>query len=134
MKKPLLAAGLFLAGCGSDIHIDFDYLDAPPGDVSVEGNSIRLQDGIAVAVIARPIDDDEKMDWETLLELQSTDLRTFEIDRLEFDEARETRKDSDLRDGDWRFLLWGRRPGNARLEIWIDGEFEGEIPVQVNPQ
>jgi hypothetical protein len=123
-----------LAGCSSDYTLDFEYLDAPPGVVSLDNRQVLLEDGVAVAVLARPLEDNDRMDWETQLDLQSSNLRTFDIDRLEYDDERELRKDEDLRDGDWSFLLWGREPGNAVLEVWIDGELEREIPVTVSRQ
>lgn len=141
MKKLLHVATLLggvalLGGCSSEFGMDFGYLSSPPleADIAVEFGQIRLEDGYAVAVVARPLEDQDKMDWETTLELEPSDTRIFDVERLEYDPEREERKDYDLRDGDWSFMLWGRTPGRATLDVWVDGELEAEIPVFVNPQ
>ncbi len=130
-----LAASL-LGGCAADYSVDFGYLSSPPvqADIAVTFEQIRLQDGYAVAVIARPLKNDDKMDWETTLELEPTDRRVVDLERLEFDEEREERKEYDRREGDWRYTIWGRAPGAASLQVWIDGEHEAEIPVLVSAQ
>lgn len=132
----LLGAASFLGGCSSEFGVEFGYLSSPPlgADVSVEFGQIRLEDGLAVAVVARPLEDQDKMDWETTLELEPSDTRIVDVERLEYDPEREERKDYDLRDGDWSFMIWGRAPGRATIDVWVDGEIEAEIPVFVNPQ
>ena len=132
----VLGAASLLAGCSSDYTVEFNYLSNPPtgSDISVEFDQVRLQDGVAVAVLARPFRNESKMDWETNLELQTSNPGIFDLERLEFDVDREERKDDDLRDGDWRYMLWGRAVGSSNIEVWIDGELEAEIPVFVNPQ
>ncbi len=135
-KAMLVVGALSTVACSKDYSVEFEYASSVPAgaQISIEFDQIRMEDGYAVAVVARPLANDDKMEWETQLDLQSSNLSVFEIERTGFDEEREERKDYDLRDGDWGFMLWARRPGSAVLDVWIEGELEAEIPVFVNPQ
>ena len=82
-----------------------------------------LEEGFAVAVIARPMDNSDKMDWETQLELEPSFNGVFDIERMPWDQELEERKDYDLRDGDWGFLMWGMAPGQSNIEVYVDGEY-----------
>ncbi len=123
--------------CSRDVSLDFELLSLPQGaqDVNVGFEQIRLEEGFAIAVMARPLDDAEKMDWEKQVELEPTGFGSvMRVERMDWDEDSEERRDRDLRDGDWSFMMWGVSTGAANLEVYIDGEFEAEIPVVVSPQ
>jgi hypothetical protein len=132
----VVGAAVLTTGCARDFSMDFELQNLPEGagDISVGFDQIRLEDGLAVAVIARPLESSDKMDWETQVELEPTFNSSFRVERMDWDEDAEERKDHDLRDGDWNFMLWGVTPGQGTLEVFIDGDFEAEIPVFVNPQ
>ena len=133
----LVAFASALIGCGPDLSMDFILLSKPEGatDIDVSFEQVRLEEGFTVAVQARPLDNSKKMDWETQVELFEAGFDdVMSIQRMEFDEDREEDRDSDLREGDWNFLFSANRTGSATMEVWIDGEFELDIPVFVNPQ
>ncbi len=125
-----------LAGCARDISVDFEPLSFPQEatNMSLAFERIQLEDGFAIAVVARPLDNLDKMSWKTQVELEASINGVFKVDRLDWDEEAESRKDYDLRDGDWNFVMWGVQPGLGTLEVYIDGEFETDIPVLVNAQ
>lgn len=143
MTRRLLAAGLvlimgFATGCSRDFSVEFERITTPEADgardVSVTFEQVRLEEGFAVAVIARPQDNSDKMEWTTQIELEPSFNGVFGIQRLAWDEEAEESRDYDLRDGDWSFVLWGMATGQGNLEVYIDGEFETDIPVIVGAQ
>ncbi len=132
----LAALAALCTGCAKDISIDFEVLSFPDGnpEISVEFSQIRLEEGLAVPVIARPLDNSERMDWETQVELIPAGGGAFRVERMDWDEDREESRGMKVRDGDWNFMLWGTATGQGIIELYIDGDFETEIPVFVNPQ
>lgn len=133
----LLGAAAMLMGCGRDFSMDFVLLSKPAGasEIAMSFDRIQLEEGFAVAVQAVPLDNSDQMEWETQVELFDTGFdEIVRIERMEFDEDLEERKDRDLRTGDWNFVLAGAATGSTTMEVWIDGELEAEIPVFVNPQ
>jgi hypothetical protein len=128
----LFGIGLVLAftaiGCGGPYWIDFQLRSSPPdGDVDVSRDRVQLEEGMAIAVVARPIDDDEIMSNDTPVLLEAANTQVFGAERGEYDEDTE-------RYGDWAFILYGKRAGGTVMDVWIDGELEGEISVFVAEQ
>jgi hypothetical protein len=137
MNRPrafIVAAALALGGCADPITIDFDVQSSPPVTASFRYDDITLAEGLAVVVRANPIDDShERLDWETLLELEAVDPRVLEVTRLEYPE-RDEREGDDRDFGDWYFTFAAVSIGTTALEYYVDGELEGDIAVHVVPQ
>jgi hypothetical protein len=129
----VVALGLGATGCADDYRISFEELTSPVGFASVSYEEIRIDQGTALAVIANPVDEDgHRLDLETVVELVAESPGILGISRLEFDQEAEEDRPDDLRRGDWRFVLYGKTPGNTFVHVWIDGEIEGEIPAVVD--
>jgi hypothetical protein len=130
MVLPLAFA---LGGCAEDYEIDFEQRTSPPGYASIDYHEIRIEAGIAVGVVANPVyDDGERLELETEVELLPQNPSVLGIERVEFDEEEEDDKPDTQQRGDWKFVIYGRAPGNTVVDYFIDGEREGEIPAYVD--
>ena len=112
--------------------MQFEHLTDAPGFASIHEEEIRLEEGLAVAVVANPVDDDhDRLDVDTPVELVSSDDRVLGIARLEFDPDEEEEKSESRQRGDWYFVIFGHSVGSTAVEVFIDGELEQEIPAMV---
>lgn len=126
------ALAVFSVGCGHEYDADLTVLSDPPRSVEVSSRSLAIDEGLAVAVEAIPIEDDERMDWDTLVEVQSLDQSVLEVHRLAYDEAKERAKDDEEdREGDWRFMLYARAAGTTTLLVTVGDDGELDVPVAV---
>jgi hypothetical protein len=124
-----LAAGLL--GCSGFDRLEFYYESAPPDGAVVSFESISIHEGIAVGVEARPIDGDEVMDEETVVELDSRNPGILGVARSEPDDGDD---DDDAEVGDWKFVIYGVSPGTTQVVVTIDDEIEAEIDATVEAQ
>ena len=133
MKKTLLAAFSLLAiGCADNNHVEFEHLTSAPGNADVFENEIQIEEGLAVAVVAKPVDDDrERLELDTEVVLVSDDEQVLGIARLEHDSEEQDDRADSMQRGDWAFVIFGRSVGNTVVEVFIDGEREQEIPAMV---
>lgn len=113
-----------LTGCGGFDRLDFSFESAPPDNATVTYGDIHIHDGIAVGVIARPMDGNDEMDEDTVVELESKNPGILGVSRaVERDE-----------DDPPKFVLFGVSPGTTSVTVRIDGNVEGEIPATVEAQ
>ena len=133
MKKVILAAFSLLAiGCADHNQVEFEHLTDAPGTASIFEDEIQIEEGLAVAVVAKPVDDDrERLGLDTEVVLMSNDQQVLGISRLEFDEEEQEDRSESMQRGDWGFVIFGRSVGNTVVEVFIDGEREQEIPAMV---
>ena len=124
-----LCAGLLSAvtGCSGFDRLDFTYRSAPADNASVTYEAVRMHEGIAVGVAARPMDDDEQMDTDTVVQLETKNPGVVQVAPAPRDEDLEE-------DAPYEFVIWGVAAGEASLGVIIDGELEGEIPVFIEAQ
>lgn len=105
------------AGCGPQFdHLEFIPETRTPVPVAVTYKLIEIPVGIAVAFTATPMDGEEKLDDEITVALQSTDPNVVGVDPG-------TKKRT--------FVLYGVSAGKAKINVDIDGDREGGIPVTV---
>ncbi len=131
----LVAVALGATGCAEDIKLDFRIQSAPPGTAHFDSRSIDITEGLAVVAVAVPLEeDDDRLDWETSVELDTLNPQVLTVTRLEYPEDEEDRKEESRRNGDWYFTFAAASVGNTTLEYYVDGDFEGEITVRVIPQ
>jgi hypothetical protein len=118
----------WLPGCSANYSVSFDYNSAPPDDALIDGQQIRIHEGIAVGVDAHPVEDGELMDTQTLIHLESEDPGVLGI-------ASAISPDAEEREGvNWSFVIFGVKAGSTSVTVFIDGEREVEIPAVVDPQ
>jgi hypothetical protein len=123
----LLIAALPALGCSSFDRLDFTFRSAPPDNASVTYEEIRIHEGIAVGVAARPMDGNEQMDNDTVVQLETKHPGVVGVATAPRDEDLEE-------EAPYEFVVWGIGAGEASLAVIIDGELEGEIPVVVLAQ
>ncbi len=122
-----LALALTSTGCGGPYWIDLQLRSSPAGDEpELSRDRIQVEEGVAIAVLARPVDDGEFMDRSTPVLLEAANGQVFGVERGDYDE--------DAHHGDWAFIIYGKRTGSTVLDVWIDGELEGEITAFVGEQ
>jgi hypothetical protein len=126
VKKQLLsvmviaALGALATGCGPDFErIDFANRTTPPVTTVIAYEGIEFKVGIAVATIATAVADGEDMDEETVIGLEPVNSDVIGVDPTI--EANS-------------FVIYGVGPGTTTINVEIDGELEGEIPVTVTLQ
>ena len=119
----LLALG---SGCESFDHLDMVLRSAPPDGAVLHSDEIRIHEGIAVGFAARPMEDaHDSMDEETVVYLESANPGVFQV-------APSPREDDD--EAPYEFVIWGVAAGESSLGVFIDGDFETDIPVFVDEQ
>lgn len=123
----LIALGAAAVGCQPPYTLDFRVLSAPPGEVTMSDSLIEIEEGLAAMAVVTPLRDDQQMRENTDLELSPAAAQILRVNRLEDPD------DVDER-GDWYFTFAGARAGNTVLEFFIDGEYEGDVPVVVRAQ
>jgi hypothetical protein len=128
--RALWAMPLLLAatGCGGFDRLDMVLRSAPADGATLTSDEIRLHEGVAVGFAARPMEDDnEQMDEETVVRLESGNPGIFQV--------APSPRDEDLGDeAPYEFVIWGVAPGESSLGVFIDGDFETEIPVFIDEQ
>jgi hypothetical protein len=123
------AAALFAAtGCSHEYDLEFDIASNPPGYADLTSHSIRIEEGLAVAATVVPLEDDDVMDKDTEITMESFDSRVLEVGHAEVD-----RDYKDLSD-DWTFVLLAQREGSTTLRVTFDRDIDIEIPVVVERQ
>ena len=125
LRGAVVVCAMFSGGCAADYDLDMEMQTIPPTSVVLDDH-VQINEGIAVAFIARPLDGGDVMDEETRIDLRSSDpsiLRVEIVDNLSL------RPD----DGEWGFALWGASRGNTELTAFFDREEAVVIPVTVLP-
>jgi hypothetical protein len=124
-----VALATLAVGCSPDYSVQLELRSNPPEDAFVDETGIELMEGMAIVVLARPIEDgDERMDTDTPVDL-SADRPNVRVDRVEEDDDGESTPI-----GDWEFVLSGASEGSASLEVWVDDELIDPIPVNIVEQ
>lgn len=120
-KLPCLAAALLFAAttsaCSADRWVEFDSISGAPPSVQVNQNRIEIPAGLAVGVVATPVEDGDPVD-ETL------DMLPVQAGVLGVERA--------LEDGEW--VIFGISPGSTTVELLFGNEVVGEIPAVVTEQ
>ena len=119
-----LASLAALTGCSGFDRLDFTFESAPPDNATVSYTDIRIHSGIAVGVIARPMDGNDEMDSDTLVQLESKNPAVLGVNPA-------VREDPD---DPPKFVLFGVSAGSTSVLVRIDGETQGEIPANVDAQ
>ena len=117
MRKSFIVFALLL-GCSPDFsHVDLEPLSTPPVPVSVRGSRIEMPAGVAVVVRATLQSDNARpYDESFTLDLLSADRVVFTTYvRPEADE----------------FVLVGVNPGETCMDVVINGDVEGCVPVTI---
>lgn len=129
MRALWMAAALAVGtGCSGFDHLDMVPRSAPPDGAVLRSDEIRIHEGIAVGFAARPMEDaHDTMDEDTVVVLESADLGIFQV-------APAPREDEDDDEAPYEFVLWGVAAGESSMGVFIDGDFETDIPVFVEPQ
>ena len=132
IARPLLAllgAGALsaLTGCSGFDRLDFTFNSAPADNATVTYEQIRIHEGIAVGVSARPMDGDEQMDEDTVVQLETKNPGVAMVMPAPRDQELEE-------EAPYEFVIWGVGAGSASFAVIIDGDIEGEIPVFVEAQ
>src|SRR5690242_16939426 len=113
MNRMLLGAALlpvlcFGSGCGFDLGFRVDK--PPPIAATVTGHSIKISEGIAVAVTV--LDGDQPIEPETQVEFTSADPKIIDIQSTTAPE---------------KFVIIGVAPGKANINFFVDGDLESTI-------
>jgi hypothetical protein len=113
-RAPLALLGTLaalLVGCRPDYSLGLTS-DAHGADVQ----ETRIEILVGNAIGVQPLEDGDPLDPEVLVELSSTSPEIAEV--------AETGDPAE-------FVVWGRAPGIADVEIRIDGEIENVVEVEV---
>ena len=119
-----LASLAVLTGCSGFDRLDFTFESAPPDNATVSYADIRIHSGIAVGVIARPMEGNDEMDSDTLVQLESKNPAILGVNPA-------VREDPD---DPPKFVLFGASAGSTTVVVRIDGETQAEIPANVDAQ
>jgi hypothetical protein len=113
-----LAAALAIgaAGCDPFTRLDFTDQTSVPSDDQVRFEQIRLTEGRAIGVIAKPMQGDEPMDDDTTVELASHDADIAGV-------GPSIKKHS--------FVVFGAGRGTTSFSVTVNGNVERDIPVEV---
>jgi hypothetical protein len=123
----MLALLVLGTGCEGFDHLDMVLRSAPPDGAVLHSDEIRIHEGIAVGFAARPMEDEhDMMDEETVVRLETGNPGIFQV-------APAPREDDDD-EAPYEFVIWGVAAGESVLGVFIDGDFETEIPVFVDEQ
>jgi hypothetical protein len=115
-------------GCGGFDHLEFSYRSASVDNQTVSFNEIRIHEGIAVGVIATPMDGNDPMAKGTKVELASEDSGVLGVAPASPKEPLEKGE------ANWNFVIFGVKPGRTYVNVDINGEGQGRIPAEVEPQ
>jgi hypothetical protein len=118
LKSISVLAMFVTAGCAPDFsHVELEPLSTPPVPVSVRGSRVEMPAGVAVVVEAQ---------------LQSDNSRpyddSFQLDLLSQDRVVFT---TYPREEERQFVLVGINPGETCMDVVIDGDAEGCVPVMI---
>ncbi|MBI5538175.1 MAG: hypothetical protein HY898_35965 [Deltaproteobacteria bacterium] len=118
--KPLIAllsasCAVVGLGCAQFERVDFEYRTEPPLETRLTWDDGTIPEGIALAVIARPVPDDS----ETTVELSSTDPKVLGVS-----------PGPDKR----IWVIYGVSPGTAAVSVKVDYSWKRNILVTVAEQ
>lgn len=139
-KRFCLAVGslsAFAAACSPQFSVSFEELRKPSLPVTLTSERIEMPEGIAIAVRARPMADDEIMDEDVHLALVSENDSVIEI--VPLDDAgknwdpRDPQKGEDVSPGQ-RVAILGVSVGLSEIVVIVDGEERQRIPANVVAQ
>jgi hypothetical protein len=133
MRSPVVSLAIAasiggLLGCSSFDRLDFQYKSAPPDNAIVTYDAIRMHEGIAVGVVARPMDGNDVMSDDTRVELQSQNPGVIGVGQGVADDPNDTSQ------ANWNFVFYGVGVGSAQIIVRVDGSQQTEIPVTVEAQ
>ena len=123
----LILLGATTVGCQPYYTLDFRILSAPPGEVTMSDRLIDIEEGLVAMAVVIPFRADEQMRENTDLALSPAAAPIVRVNRQEDPDDVDDR-------GDWYFTFAGSRAGSTVLEFFIDGEYEGDVPVVVRTQ
>ena len=114
MKKLVTALSLGVAlaatGCSSDYRVDFQILTNAPPDVLVTSDLIEVPAGMAVGVRAVAVIDGERRKDRVELFAQRSNIIGIE---------------PSIEERTW--VIWAKNPGSTAVEVFIDGDYVGDI-------
>ncbi len=112
MKRLLgvMGAALALAGCSTDYRVDFQIVSDAPPEVLVTSDLIEVPAGMAVGVRAVAVIDGERRKDRVELFPQRSNIIGIE---------------PSIQDRIW--VIWAKNPGSTAVEIFIEGEYVGDI-------
>lgn len=114
-----VAGLLTLSGCSHDYWVRFQYLTGADPDVVVEDEQIHIPTGLAVAVEALPMRDEEELGNDIPVDLVSRRPNVLGVDNgLEYRQ----------------FVLYGVQPGTTAVDVYFEDNFIKEIAATVSPQ
>ena len=119
-----------VTGCSGFDRLDFTFKSAPPDSAQVTFQQIRIHEGIALGVTARPMDGSEQLDEDMVVELESKNPAVIGVapGLPDFDPEEEEDR------ANWSFVIFGASAGTAVIEVRIDGDVEAQIPATVEAQ
>lgn len=117
-----------LTACSDFERIDFD-VSAPPVDIVVTYDQIRIPEGVAVVAIARPIAGDSIMSTDTTVKLSAANPGILGVGF-----ALPQQVDPETPDAQWSYVLMGILAGSTTLEVRVDDDLKKEIPAVIEMQ
>ncbi len=123
----LILLGGTAVGCQPHYTLDFRILSAPPGEVTMNDSLIEIEEGLAAMAVVIPSRNDERMHKDTELDLSAGAAQIIRVNRLED-------PDDVAERGDWYFTFAGARSGSTFLEFFVNGDYEGDVPVVIRTQ
>jgi hypothetical protein len=112
-----LVVGVMAIGCSSERRVDFRILTNAPPEILVTGDLIEIPAGMAVGVRAVAVIDDERRP-----------------DRVELFPQRNNIVGIEPSLGDRTWVIWGINPGSTAVEIFIAGEYIGDLTAMAVEQ
>ncbi len=115
--SPLALAALalgVLAGCAPEYTLE---LTTEAHGATLQAQQVTIPVGNAIGVT--PLEDDEPLDADVEVELVSSAPHVMNVASSGAGQ---------------QFVLWGVAPGDADLEVFVDGELGGVIAVDVLPR
>jgi len=133
VRRLLVAVALasplgLLTGCAGFDHIEFS-VSSSPVNVTVTNNEIRIPEGVAVVVKARPMTTDDVMSSDTEVKLLAGNPVFLGVSFAFPDSG-----SSESSEAQWSFVLSGVHVGTTTLSVQVDDEVEREIPAVIVAQ
>ncbi len=121
MSRPRTLAALLClmaaTGCSSEYWVNFASISDAPASVTVSRDLIEIPAGLAVGVMATPVEDGKAQDVP--LDLVTVRNGIVGIERS-------------LEDEQW--VIYGIAPGSTAVEIYFEDELVAEMPAVVTEQ
>jgi len=130
--RRLIGVAVFLgalSGCGDFERINFIVNSAPPVDLIVTYDQIRIPEGVAVITTAEPTATDGVMSRDTTVVLNAADAAVLGV-AFALPQALEPGES----DAHWSYVLVGAQAGSTTLTVRVDDDVKKEIPVVVEAQ